>query len=73
MLDVKNRLPVIQTRWEELRQEEAFLGAQKPAPYPSRRSKGFPRERIPFVREGARAIPVQPIYENAAGDEEGEE
>ena len=46
---------------------------QKPAPYPSRRSKGFPRERIPFVREGARAIPVQPIYENAAGDEEGEE
>lgn len=46
---------------------------QKPAPYPSCRRNGSSRERIPFVREGARAIPVQPIYEDAAGYEEGED
>lgn len=46
---------------------------QKPAPAPSRCSKRARRERIPFIREGARAIPVQSMYEDAAGYEEGEE
>lgn len=46
---------------------------QKPAPAPSRCSKRARRERIPFIREGAGAIPVQSMYEDAAENGEGEE
>ena len=44
---------------------------RKPNDFQVNHSKKSARERSSLVREGNRAIPVQPIYENAADDEGG--
>lgn len=44
---------------------------RKPSDFQVNRNQKSARERSSLVREGNRAIPVQPIYENVADDEEG--